>query len=350
MKVAAVVLAAGAASRFGSPKLLQRIGSATLLEHVLALASECGLDPIVAVVPPRTALPDEVLGVVNDDPSAGISRSVRMGLAAVPPEADAALILLADEPTLPADAVLEVLVAAADHPDRIMAARAGERLGPPVLLPRASFGLADELGGDQGLGRVLRGRPDVIAVAIGAQPADIDTPADLDAVAPRCPGCGARFPANVDGPTHAYMISSPGCWAAFTALVAREFDQAAYGSLHRHTVDAYAAQHPDHDDRRARQSVAVHLIGLCHWLEHGMPARVLTPITQALTAEPRDWPLLEPPAAYPITAVDVLAAATAEQHLRLVREWAEATWRAWSAHHDLIRAWAADALAKGPAR
>ncbi len=89
------------------------------------------------------------------------------------------------------------------------------------------------------------------------------------------------------------MVASPGCWAAFTELIAREFGDQAYGALHRHAVDAYAVQHPGTDDRRARQSVAVHLIGLCHWLEHGMPADALTRITQALTTEPREWPWLD---------------------------------------------------------
>ena len=57
MKTAAVILAAGASTRFGSPKQLARIGGRTLLEQVVATARAAGLDPVVAVVPPASTPP-----------------------------------------------------------------------------------------------------------------------------------------------------------------------------------------------------------------------------------------------------------------------------------------------------
>lgn len=343
MQVAAIILAAGASTRFGSPKHEVRIGGRTMLEHVAAAASEAGLTPLLALVPPGSELPGGVLAVINDAPEQGISRSVRLGLSAVPPEADGAVLLLGDEPLMTSEAIVELLVAAGPGAP-VAATQAGQRLGPPVFLRRDRFGLADAATGDEGLGRTLRAQPDIVVVEAGREPMDIDTPAQLDALAPPCPGCGARFFASIEGPTHEYMLSSPGCWAAFTELAAREFGDPAYGALHRHVVDAYAVQHPGHGDRRARQSVAVHLIGLCHWLEHGLTAAALTPITQRLTGEPREWPFLAPPKAYTVTAVDVLAATSRSAHVSLVRAWAESVWGAWSTHHELVRAWAREVL------
>jgi hypothetical protein len=134
---------------------------------------------------------------------------------------------------------------------------------------------------------------------------------------------------------------------AFGELVAREFGEAGYGQLHRHTVDVYAVQHPGDDSgRRQRQSVAVHLIGLCHWLEHGLSAAQLTTITQRLTGDTRDWPRLAPPADYDVTVPDLLPATDAAAHERLVRRWAESVWGAWSAHHIQVRAWAEQWLSR----
>jgi hypothetical protein len=103
-------------------------------------------------------------------------------------------------------------------------------------------------------------------------------------------------------------------------------------------------QHPGTDDRRQRQSVALHLIGLCHWLEHGLEMERLNAITQRLANSDRDWPRLDPPAAYPMTVVDVLQARDGPEHVRLVRAWAETTWDAWSRVHALVRTWAQESL------
>jgi hypothetical protein len=73
-----------------------------------------------------------------------------------------------------------------------------------------------------------------------------------------CPGCGLELPEH-DGPTHAYIGASPACWALYGEL--------RYPPSHRLTVDVYAVQHPGGDERRAIQSVALHLMALCLVLE-----------------------------------------------------------------------------------
>ncbi len=58
-----------------------------------------------------------------------------------------------------------------------------------------------------------------------------------------CPGCGGSFDVS-DGPTHRYLGASPGCWAVYGEVLAKEYSDAAYYRVHRLTVDAYSAQHP----------------------------------------------------------------------------------------------------------
>ena len=101
MRIAAVILAAGASTRFGSPKQLARIGDRTMLGSVIDTAREANLAPILVVVSPGIPLPPDVVPIVNAQPEAGLSRSLRMGIAALSPDVDAAVILLGDQPTLP---------------------------------------------------------------------------------------------------------------------------------------------------------------------------------------------------------------------------------------------------------
>ena len=182
MQVAAVILAAGASTRFGSPKQLARIGDVTLLEAVARVAHEAGLHPIIAVVPPGFAVPADVVPELNGAPQEGMSRSLQLGLAAVPIEADAAVILLGDQPTVGVSSVRGLIAAArGDRP--VVAARADGRIGPPVLVMRDWFTLADEARGDEGLRSILAEHAELVtAVEVDAHPPDVDTPADLAAL------------------------------------------------------------------------------------------------------------------------------------------------------------------------
>ena len=183
MQAAAVILAAGASTRFGSPKQLARIGDRTMLETVVELALGAGLAPVIAVVPPGFSVPAGVIPVVNPDPDAGMSRSLRLGLATVPADVGAAVILLGDQPTVPAGTLQALLEVAAVTQRPVIAAHADGRIGPPVVLARAAFALADRASGDEGLRRILEEHADLLAtVEVGGHAPDVDTPADLAAL------------------------------------------------------------------------------------------------------------------------------------------------------------------------
>lgn len=155
----------------------------------------------------------------------------------------------------------------------------------------------------------------------------------------KCPGCGGLFE-NSNGPTHAYLESSPGCWEVFGKVLAREYSDPAYFRVHRLTVDAYAVQHPGHPCAQSIQSVAIHLISLCLVFEHGIDPQRATRAMQTAAKEKSRFIWLTPPATPgAITVADLSAATDAETHCQRVRAWAAGAWRAWSAQHATIRSW-----------
>jgi molybdenum cofactor cytidylyltransferase len=177
--VAAVILAAGASTRFGSPKQLARVGEGTMLQAVVTIAREAGLRPIIAVVPSGLDLPEDVVTIRNDQPGRGVSRSLQLGIEGVPPGVSATVVLLGDQPNLPVASVRAIMAARGTHP--IVAASEKGLLQPPVLIERSAFEVVQELSGDIGLREIVRGRPELVrSVDLEAVPPDVDTPADLE--------------------------------------------------------------------------------------------------------------------------------------------------------------------------
>jgi molybdenum cofactor cytidylyltransferase len=192
MRIGAVILAAGASTRFGSPKALAELDGRPILEHVLDAVREAGIDDVVVVLGHAA---DEIEDgiewlderiVRNPDPRE-LSSSLQIGLDAIAdaePPVQAAVLLLGDQPrTRPA--VIRALIAAARTSTlSVIAPTYAEGGGAnPILLRREAFDLVDETSGDRGLGPLLEARPElVLEVSVpGANP-DIDTPADLEAI------------------------------------------------------------------------------------------------------------------------------------------------------------------------
>lgn len=158
----------------------------------------------------------------------------------------------------------------------------------------------------------------------------------------RCAGCGAVFP-DMQGPTHAYMQSSPACFAAFTKLLAAEYSSAALRSVHRLTVDTWAVQHPGSaEDRRAIQSVGLHLARLMLQLERPGSPMQTNAVMLDFARYKGTLRRLAPPETFRVTVADVVDFAGTPSHADKVRQWAETTWEGYAEHHEYIRRWIDD--------
>jgi hypothetical protein len=145
---------------------------------------------------------------------------------------------------------------------------------------------------------------------------------------------------DVQVPGHRDIGSSPGCWALFGEVLAREYSDFRYARAHRLTVDAYGVQHPGTPSPHAIASVGLHLVRL-HWvLELGWDSERATKAMQRLAERKSELVWLAPPASRgTITVRSVHEASGPEEHARLVRAWAEDVWQAWNSYHEIVRGW-----------
>jgi CTP:molybdopterin cytidylyltransferase MocA len=193
--IAGILLAAGDGSRLGRPKATVELAGSTLAERGVALLRDGGTDPVIVVT---GAVPVELPGVVsvhNPDWMTGMGSSLATGLRALEGGATAAVIALADQPLVGAEAVRRLIAAHENGATVVVAAYDGKPRNP-VLIDRIYWPAVVELAtGDAGARPFLRAHPDLVTlVECGdtGSPADIDTPEDLArvrAAAATPPGC-----------------------------------------------------------------------------------------------------------------------------------------------------------------
>jgi nicotine blue oxidoreductase len=142
--IVAVVLAAGAATRFGAPK--QQL----LLPRVLARLGESPVDEIVVVTGAHTVEAEGTEVIDCPEWERGPGASLRCGLAALEPGVEAAVVCLADGPNLAPEAVHRVLEAWRAGGGEIVAASYSGARGHPLVIGRAAW----ETVPDEGLRRL----------------------------------------------------------------------------------------------------------------------------------------------------------------------------------------------------
>ncbi|MEY2534452.1 MAG: hypothetical protein QOF29_2362 [bacterium] len=189
--IAGVVLAAGAARRFGSPKQLAELGGVPLLQHAIdAMLAVPDLDRVVVVlgagaehVAAAVKLADAE-AVVCPDWTEGMAASLRCGVEAAG-DADWVVVTLGDQPGITPEAIEAVIAATTDTDTDAVRAEYGGRAGHPVALSRALLRRVGDLRGDVGARDLLAGAT-VRPVETGhlASPEDVDTPEELEAIRP----------------------------------------------------------------------------------------------------------------------------------------------------------------------
>jgi CTP:molybdopterin cytidylyltransferase MocA len=169
--IAAIVLAAGAASRFGGPK------QQFLLPSVLARLEASPVDEVVVVA---GAHPLEAAGARIVDCvywARGAGASLRCGLATLGASVEAAVVCLADGPNLAPAAVERVLAAWRAGDAQVVAASYAGRRGHPVVLGRAAWDAVPDEG--------MRALPAVLVPCddLGS-PGDVDRADDIGRLQP----------------------------------------------------------------------------------------------------------------------------------------------------------------------
>jgi molybdenum cofactor cytidylyltransferase len=179
--VAAVVLAAGAGTRFGGPghKLLAEFRGHPVVWWALEAATAARLSEvavIVGAVDLGPAVPEGVTVIENPDWASGQASSLQAAVAwATERRHDAVVVGLGDQPLVPSEAW--AAVAASTSPVAV-ATFDGQRR-PPVRLARPVWSLLPAAG-DEGARVLMKRRPDLVCeVVCEGQPVDIDNEEDL---------------------------------------------------------------------------------------------------------------------------------------------------------------------------
>ncbi|HUI57046.1 MAG TPA: NTP transferase domain-containing protein [Bryobacteraceae bacterium] len=189
--VSAIVLAAGMSTRMGSPKQLLRIDGTTLLEIALETLRKTQIQETVVVLGAsadairQSVSLDRVKVVINEAYREGMGTSLRVGLSAVDPVAQAALVVLADQPFLQASTIDTLIEQHRERQPQIVIPLYRGFRGNPVLLDRSVFAELAGLTGDVGCRaifgshteNILKMPVDDMGILL-----DIDTPSDLESL------------------------------------------------------------------------------------------------------------------------------------------------------------------------
>lgn len=184
--IGVVVLAAGEARRFGSPKLVAEWWGRPLIERALLLApADC---PKVVVIrhelePLRALFAEHDFSIVrNPAPEKGLASSLKIGLDVLPAAVTAAMILPGDAPGIPEGAVTRLRTAYRKEGRAVCAVYDGER-GHPVVLPRGDWSKLASSGDQAGAQLEM---VEVDCSDLASASVDVDTQDELFALAARC--------------------------------------------------------------------------------------------------------------------------------------------------------------------
>jgi len=188
-KVAAIVLAAGASTRYGQPKQLLPVGGKTMLQHIVDIVLASPVDQTIVVLGHRAGQVEATLKdrpadiVTNEEWEAGLSTSVQAGLRAVRPDAQAALFVLADQPAIRPEIIAVLLERYQETRGGIVVPTYQGKRGNPVLFDRSLFTELMKVRDDQG-GRQLidmyGDRTARVEVSSEAVLIDVDTEEDYN--------------------------------------------------------------------------------------------------------------------------------------------------------------------------
>ena len=159
--IPAVVLAAGASTRLGTPKQLEILGGETLLERAVRAARAAGCSPVIVVLgaeyPQVLGNSDlgDVVTVINDKWQEGMGSSVRLGVRTcgfVAKRAEGVVLMTCDQPAVTVRHIEQLMMKS----EEMRASRYAGRNGVPAYFPAKCFGELMALPGDKGARELLK--------------------------------------------------------------------------------------------------------------------------------------------------------------------------------------------------
>jgi hypothetical protein len=139
------------------------------------------------------------------------------------------------------------------------------------------------------------------------------------------------------------MLGSAACWRGYGELLAVQYSDPRRMEFHQVVVDAYAAQHPGADDPRAVQSVAIHLMTLALFLDHGVDPALGTRLHKQMITRPVFHRLQRPDPRPTGTLTFQHVPLEGDPDLARERayEWARSVWASWEPHQAAVHRWLA---------
>lgn len=191
--VAAIILAAGASSRFGRPKQLAEFGGRSLVQRAIDAATDGGCRPALVVTGSESAkivaaISDRDISTVkNTGWHEGVGSSVRAGmrdLIQAAPQTSAVVLMVCDQPFVTSEVVSALIDQWRATGKPIVASSYSGTLGVPALFDRACFEELLQLDGDTGAKRIILQNPDRVGeFSFPKGASDIDTLKDYEAIA-----------------------------------------------------------------------------------------------------------------------------------------------------------------------
>ncbi len=180
-----LIPAAGAASRYGSRKLLEMVDGFPMIQRTVVSLRAGGAGYVLVTVRPGDRALSHALEPIaglasfdNPDWAEGMASSYRLLIRYLSPDVPFALACPADLPWLRSETVAEVIAAAARTPDRLIVPTYRGRPGHPVAIPPSFLRRARQLQGDEGFRR-WRGEALLIDVDDPGLVRDVDRPEDI---------------------------------------------------------------------------------------------------------------------------------------------------------------------------